>query len=287
MMDRELIRRARKASLEEYLKNKGEILKKEGRQYRVKSHPGLVVFKNMWYSHTLLKGGNSLDYLVELEGMEFRKAVVILSQNFVSLCNDPFIKPDRVVIPPRNENNRRVLAYLVKARGISAKLILPLLKEGRIYEAAITHNAVFTGTDNDNTIRYVMQRSTLPGNSMKFESKGSDKKYSFSIKGKSNTLFVFESPIDLLSFVSLKPGIMHDNPHMLSLGGVSDIALKAYIQRTPAIHSIVFCLDHDQAGFDAYLKFHDKYTAKGFHVFKWFSEEKDWNRQLLKDIGAL
>jgi len=29
MMDRELIKRARKTSLEEYLKNKGEILKKE------------------------------------------------------------------------------------------------------------------------------------------------------------------------------------------------------------------------------------------------------------------
>ena len=63
-MDKDLIIRARKASMEEYLKDKGEVLLKEGRQYRVKRHSGLVVSGNKWYSHTLLKGGNTVDYTV-------------------------------------------------------------------------------------------------------------------------------------------------------------------------------------------------------------------------------
>ena len=63
-MDKELILKARRANIEKYLKGKGEILLKEGRQYRVKKHPGLVVSENKWYSHVLSKGGNTLDYLV-------------------------------------------------------------------------------------------------------------------------------------------------------------------------------------------------------------------------------
>ncbi|MHB9141587.1 MAG: toprim domain-containing protein [Paludibacter sp.] len=284
-MNKDLIVRARRASLEEYLRGMGESLLKEGRQYRVKKHSGVVVSGNKWYSHTLLKGGNSLDYLIEIERMEFKKAVGILSH--VSIA--PVILPDaaktlHVAIPQRNPDDKRAIAYLVKTRGITAKFIIPLLKKGLIYEAANTHNVVFTGIDSTNTIRYVMQRSTISGSSLKFESQDSDKRFSFSLKGQSYTLMVFESPVDLLSFISLKSGIMHDHPHMLSLGGISDIALEAYIEREPGINFIEFLLDNDRAGHEAYLRFRDKYSTRGFHVFMNFPEEKDWNQQLLNNI---
>lgn len=284
-MDRDLIVRARRASLEEYLRGRGELLFKEGRQYRVKKHSGLVISANRWYSHTLSKGGNTLDYLIEVEGMEFKKAVGVLSHCSISPVGlADMAGCSQVIIPQRNADDKRVMAYLVKTRGITMGVILPLLKEGRIYEAARTSNVVFTGIDSTGTIRYVMQRSAMSGSSFKFESKGSDKKFSFSLTGQNDTLLVFESPVDLLSFMSLNPGFMHDRPHLLSLGGVSDIALEAYIARTSGICFIVFLLDNDGAGHEAYLQFHDKYSARGFHVFKCFPEEKDWNQQLLSGI---
>lgn len=284
-MDKGLIIQARRASVEQYLIGRGKVLLKEGKQYRVANHSGLVVSGNRWYSHTLLKGGNTLDYLIEIEGMGFKKAVEILS--YVSMV--PAVFPDearvgQVVVPQRNTDDKRVMAYLVKTRGIAKEVILPSLKEGRIYEAAKTHNVVFTGIDSSGIIQYVMQRSTISGSSLKFESKGSNKSFSFSLKGQNDTLLVFESPVDLLSFITLNPGFMLDHSHLLSLGGVSDIALEAYIERTSGIDCILFLLDNDRAGHEAYLQFHDKYSLRGFKVFKYFPEEKDWNLELLTSI---
>lgn len=284
-MDKDLIVRARRADLVEYLRGRGYALLKEGGQYRVKKHSGLVVSGNRWYSHTRLKGGNSLDYLIEIECMEFKKAVEVLSHGSIVPVELPTTgRAGQVAVPQRNPDDKRAISYLVKTRGISAEVIIPLLKEGRIYEAANTHNVVFTGIDSIDTIRYVMQRSTISGSRLKFESKGSDKRFSFSLKGQSDTLLAFESPVDLLSFISLKPGYAYDHPHLLSLGGVSDIALEAYIERTPGINCILFLLDNDRAGHEAYLQLHDKYSATGFHVLKYFPEEKDWNQQLLSNI---
>ena len=281
-MDKYLIIKARRASMEEYIKSNGGVLFKEGRQYRVKGHPGLVVSDNKWYSHTQLKGGNTLDYLVKIEGVDFKRAVEILS-----LSNADIVLPARttsiksVCIPPRYENDKRVIAYLVKSRGISPEVIIPLLKQGRIYESSCTHNCVFTGIDNNNTIKYIMQRATSPGSSLKFESLGSDKAYSFSLEGKNDTVYVFESPIDLLSYRDIHDHALIEKSHMLSLGGLTDIALLSYAGRTADICTIIFCLDSDTAAKDAYSMLSRKYALKGFKIDCHFPVQKDWNMQLL------
>lgn len=281
-MDKVLVIQARRASIEEYLKSRGKTLLKEGRQYRVTNHSGLVVSGNMWYSHTLSKGGNTLDYLIEMEGMDFKKAVDVLSHmGAAPVKAGKTENAGQVVVPERNTDDKRVMAYLTKTRGLSVRVIVPLLKQGRIYESIGTHNCVMTGVDGDGMVRYVMQRSTISGSSVKFESEGSDKKYSFSLEGCSDILFVFESSIDLLSYMTLRNGAMEPHPHMLSLGGVTDIALEAFIGRVPGIRKIVFGLDNDKAGHEVYGTFFKKYSLKGFKVYKHFPEQKDWNQQLL------
>jgi len=286
-MDKYLIIKARRASMEQYIKGNGGVLLKEGRQYRVKGHPGLVVSDNKWYSHTQLKGGNTLDYLVEIEGINFKRAVEILS-----LSNTDIVLPARttsiknVSVPPRNENDKRVIAYLVKSRGINPEVIIPLLKQGRIYESSGTHNCVFTGIDNNNNIKYIMQRASSPGSSLKFESQGSDKAYSFSLEGKNDTVYVFESPIDLLSYRNIHSHALMQRSHMLSLGGLTDVALKSYAGRISDIHNIIFCLDSDTAAKDAYSMLSRKYALKGFKIDCHFPNQKDWNMQLLSLIGC-
>jgi len=283
-MVQHLIIKARRASIEEYIKANGGVLLKEGRQYRVKGHSGLVISGSRWYSHTLLKGGNTLDYLMEMEGIGFKRAVEILTQGNIDIVTPVGQDSIRdVSIPKRNENDKRVMAYLIKTRGISPEIILPLLRQGRIYESANTHNCVFTGVDTDGNIRYVMQRSTFPGSTLKFESEGSNKKYSFSLAGKSDTIYVFESPIDLLSYISIHNEIMTSKSHLLSLGGVTDISLESYISRTPGICKIIYCLDNDNAGKDAYAEFSKKYIQKGIRAFCHFPDQKDWNHQLLSE----
>ena len=286
-MNKDLIRQARRASVVDYLKSKAEILVREGKQYRVKKHTGLVASGNKWYSHTLLKGGNALDYLVEMEGMDFKKAVAELTQR--GMCTIHYDKTSSnktISIPKRNENDKRIMAYLVKTRGIKAEIIIPLLKQGRIYEAAGTHNLTMTGVDEDGNVRYVMQRSTLHTSNLKFESEGSNKKYSFNLRGQSGILCTFESPLDLLSYMVIQTEAMKAKSHMLSLGGVTDIAIDAYLARIPGIRKIVFGLDNDKAGHDAYESFFKKYSMKGFKVYKHFPTQKDWNLELLCMISS-
>jgi len=285
-MDKQLIINARRASMENYIKSTGGTLLKEGRQYRVEGRSGLMISGNKWYSHTRLKGGNTLDYLVEMEGIEFKKAVEILSMINTDIV--PPVMPSgikNISVPERNTNDKRVIAYLVKTRGISPETIIPLLRQGRVYESSVTHNCVFTGVDGNNSIRYIMQRSTSPASSLKFESQGSDKAYSFSLQGKNDIVYVFESPIDLLSYSCMYSHVLLQESHMLSLGGLADIALEAYAARIPCIRHIIFCLDQDSAGKDAYTMLSKKYVTKGFKIGCHFPQQKDWNMQLLNQIG--
>lgn len=287
MIDKNTVLAARRADLEQYLRGKGRVLKKEGRQFRVEKHSGLVVSGNKWYSHTLLKGGNALDYMMFIEGIGFREAVRALTgiSQVPENTSGMAVESRTPDIPERNTNNMVALTYLIGSRGIASEIILPLFSSGRIYQSAIYNNVVFTGIDNEGFIRYIMQRSTIPGNTLKFESFGSDKRFSFSLAGSSDLLMVFESPTDLLSFMSFKHRLSDENPHMLSLGGVSDIALEAYLNRMPGIRYILLMLDNDRAGHAACLQLHDKYSSRGYQMQEYLPEGKDWNLELLKVTG--
>jgi hypothetical protein len=275
MLQNELIKAAREKCLAGYLIERGFTLKKEGDQYRVLNQKGLFVKGNIWFNHFLGIGGNTLDYLIKIEGISFRKAVKLLTKD----VNIPLFLPKSAIqLPEKNSSNKRVFAYLSFTRKISENLILFLFKNNYLYESATTHNCVFLGFDNDNIVRYSMQRSTLSSSSLKFESKGSNKKFSFSLKGTSDELFVFESIIDLLSFLTLydyKIGSFN----FLSLAGTSDIALDCFVS-SHNIKRITFCLDNDLAGKKAQCKLMKKF-ARSHLVINQLPNFKDWNEELL------
>ncbi len=63
-------------------------------------------------------------------------------------------------------------------------------------------------------------------------------------------MFVFEAPIDLLSFLCLfKKGWQKQS--YFSLGGVGDKALLRFLSDRPNIKTVYLCLDSDKAGNDA------------------------------------
>jgi hypothetical protein len=275
MLQNELIKAARNKSLAGYLIARGFTLKKEGNQYRVLNQKGLFVKGNLWFNHFLGIGGNTLDYLIKIDGVNFRKAVKLLTEDF----NTPLFLPTSAIqLPEKNNTNKRVFAYLSYTRKISENLILYLFNNNYLFESATTHNCVFLGFDKDNVVRYSMQRSTLSSSSLKFESKGSDKRFSFSLKGNSNELFVFESIIDLFSFLTLydyKIGYFN----FLSLAGTSDIALDWFVSNHN-IKKIIFCLDNDPAGIKAQCKLMQKF-ARSHLVINQLPNFKDWNEELL------
>ncbi len=153
----------------------------------------------------------------------------------------------------------------------------------------------FVGTDKEGTTKFCTLRS-IGGKKFTQDVKGSEKKHGFCIKGRSNRLFVCESPIDVISHATLTKMNNRDYTEdtRLSLGGLTEDALVQFLADNPQITEIVFALDNDFDKFNQKgeptnygqlkaQKLAKEYGAKGFqtsiHVPK---GAKDFNEMLQK-----
>ena len=68
---KEQIAEADSMDLVSYLESRGYELMRQGNQYRLKEHDSLYVKGNQWYWHSQHKGGKTLDFLMDYEGLSF------------------------------------------------------------------------------------------------------------------------------------------------------------------------------------------------------------------------
>ena len=164
-------------------------------------------------------------------------------------------------------------SYLTEARRIDEDVTGFFFATGDIYEEAAHHNAIFVGRDEDGVPRYAHQRGTA-GN-FRLDVKGSDKAFNFCYRGEGERLFVFEAPIDLLSFLCLFKKDWQKQSY-LALGGVGDKALMRFLSDRPNIKTVYLCLDSDKAGNDACSRLVEL-MPEGLTVHRLFPLFKDWN----------
>ena len=92
-------------------------------------------------------------------------------------------------------------------------------------------------------------------------------------------VYVFEAPIDLMSFCTLHREITHN---AVALCCLYDGALETYLKENPNLKRIVLCLDADQPGQTASELLKAKYGQKGYIVtVQQPPVGKDWNECLL------
>ena len=275
----EQIDRANQADLVSFLQSQGEQLTRAGNEYRWKRHDSLTVRGNKWYRHSQSKGGGPVDFVMEFFGKSFTEAVELLTGE-----KGAAPPPDRHCpaplsdfrLPPRSTDNRIARNYLTAARRIDEDVTGFFLSNGDIYEEAAHHNAVFVGRDESGIPRYAHQRGTA--GSFRLDVKGSDKAFNFCYRGEGERLFVFEAPIDLLSFLCLfKKGWQKQS--YLSLGGVGEKALLRFLSDRPDIQTVYLCLDSDQAGNDACSRLAEL-VPEGLTVHRLVPLYKDWNEVL-------
>ena len=185
-------------------------------------------------------------------------------------------------LPEKEENNEKIIRYLTENRGIEKNLVEEWISSGDIYEEKKHHNVVFVGRDADGIPRYAHCRGT---SEIKYRGDvaGSDKSCGFCHRGTDNQLFVFEAAIDLLSFIQLFPKDWKKRSY-LSLGGISGVALRAFLSERPQITSVFLCLDNDQAGNEACEKLAEE-IPDGYSVIRLKPSRKDWN-EILCDKNA-
>lgn len=150
-------------------------------------------------------------------------------------------------LPPAAGNQRRVFGYLLGTRQIDRAVLSAFVRKGLIYEDLPYHNAVFVGLDAAGISRHAHKRSTnSEGKPFRLNVEGSDPAYSFHWVGTSRQLYVFEAPIDLLSYITLHPEGWQRHSYV-ALCGVSGQALFQQLRDQPDLGEVFLCLDNDPA----------------------------------------
>ena len=184
---------------------------------------------------------------------------------------------------------RRMYAYLLKQRCISREVVDAFVYAKLLYESAELsadgskeyHNAVFVGLDEHGVPRHAHKRGLYSfGEGFKRNAAGCDARYSFHCFGTSDQLYVFEAPIDMLSFITLHPENWQEHSYV-ALCGVSDHALLWMLEQAPALRQGTLCLDNDGAGIKAARRIAEALREKGYEqVSTSFPSQKDWNKEL-------
>jgi hypothetical protein len=176
---------------------------------------------------------------------------------------------------------RRVYGYLLRRRGIDKEVLDTFAYRGLVYECERYHNAIFVGMDQAGNTRHIHKRSTAAQDGFKGNSPGSEPEYSFHWHGGGDVLYLFEAPIDMLSFISMFKHCWKSQSYAASCG-VSDKVLWQMLKDGPHIKKVYICFDNDEPGQQAAQRISREMTEKNFWHEIYPPENKDWNEDLLK-----
>ena len=289
--------KAKSVSLVALASSLGYTPEKVGSHFSLKEMDSLMIYNDhSWYRFSgkgNINGGSQIDFMMEFGNassvgeaiyklLQFEGESINInelpertdSRSFSSSDSNEEYRSHNMHLPPKNSDYRRVYAYLIKTRHISADVVHDFIHKGLIYEDANHHNIVFLGKDPQGNIRYAGMRGTadLYGKKFKCDVTGNDKNYGVNIINKdSDEIKVFESTIDCMSYIDM----YHDtNSNYLVLGGVADNPLVRLLNDYDHIRHITFCLDGDEAATRALCGPEDepekglihKYASHGYMV---------------------
>ena len=277
----EQIDRANQTNMEDFLRSQGETLIRSGKEYRWKCHDSLTVRGNKWFRHSQSRGGYPVDFVMEFYGKSFPEAVQMLTGEAGAGKPDACLAPSPDFrLPLHNPINTKAIKYLTEERKIDRGIVDTFVTAGDIYEDT-RHNVVFVGRDGGTQgVPGIPRYAHCRGTADKFRQdvSSSDKACNFSYQGESDQLFVFEAPIDLLSFICLYPKDWTKRSY-LSLGGVAGKALTHFLSERPDIRRIFLCLDNDNAGNEGCSRLSAE-LPEGLTILRLLPAWKDWNEVL-------
>ena len=275
---------ARQTNIAELLRSQGETLKRSGSEYEWRDGSEKVTVRgNLWFHQYEQVGGDAIDFVRRFYNKLYPEAMEFLlgRSGGVLTVSPPVQKEEKpFVLPPKNDNMRRVFAYLLNRRGIDREVLYAFVHKGMIYESADYHNAVFVGFDSNGNPKHAHKRGTGSESSYKGNVTGSQPEFSFHWYGQSDRLYLFEAPIDMLSFISMQKEGWRQHSYAASCS-VSDRVLFQMLKDNPNIRQVVLCLDSDEPGQTAAKRIADKLFVQGTASEILVPVHKDWNEDLL------
>ena len=290
---------ANSVDLAEYLRVRGEKLERVGIEHKLiyydssGKHDSITIRGSKWFDHKNQTGGGAIKFMQEFYGMDFQTAVQeLLGQTVTPLSHSPpkaIAKEEKKEfrLPQANTNMHRVYAYLIKQRFISADIITHFAKQHTLYEDKNHHNAVFVGLNEKGMPKQAHKRSTNSvGSTFRITCSGSDTRYSFAHFGEDERLYIFEAPIDMLSFLTLYPKEWQKHSY-IAMNGVYENAVLTALKNHSNLSEVILCVDNDEGGIEAVDRLRDILNENGYSNVKRLAPPyKDWNEVLKAKNGV-
>ena len=290
---------ANSVDLAEYLRVRGEKLERAGIEHKLiyydssGKHDSITIRGSKWFDHKNQVGGGAIKFMQEFYDMDFQTAVQeLLGQRVTPLSHSPpkaIAKEEKKEfrLPQANTNMHRVYAYLIKQRFISADIITHFAKQHTLYEDKNHHNAVFVGLNEKGMPKQAHKRSTNSvGSTFRITCSGSDTRYSFAHFGEDERLYIFEAPIDMLSFLTLYPKEWQKHSY-IAMNGVYENAVLTALKNHSNLSEVILCVDNDEGGIEAVDRLRDILNENGYSNVKRLAPPyKDWNEVLKAKNGV-
>ena len=281
---------ARRTSISDILHANGETVRKSGSEYLwIHGDSKITIRGNLWYHHYEGIGGDAISFVQRFLGKSYPQAMEYLLGTTEST---PFQKAEpkpkkestgTFELPKASVSMLRVYGYLMNRRGIPKDIINTFVRQKMIYESENYHNAVFVGYDKDDNPRHANMRATGFQSGFRGNAPNSSPEHSFHWYGTSPTLYVFESPIDMMSFIALYP-THWQSQNYCACCGVGDRVVDQMRRDNPTITKVVLCLDNDAPGKKATRRIEERLRAEGVTTSVLVPEHKDWNEDLLAKL---
>ena len=274
----------RQTDIVSLLISQGETVKRSGSEYEWKDGSQKVTIRgNLWYHQYDRVGGDTIDFVRRFYNKSYPEAMEYLlgNCNGVLIISPPVIKEKKPFkLPKPYCNMDRVKNYLHYVRGIDEDIIETFANENMIYESADYHNAVFVGLDKNGVPRHANKRGIGEKSTFKGNAESSMDEFAFHRIGKGKSLYLFEAPIDMLSFISMHKENWKTHSYAASCS-VSDRVLFQCLKDYPYIEKVYLCLDSDEPGQTAADRISTKLFTLGMQSEILVPLYKDWNEDLL------
>ncbi len=276
--------KAHLTNLVNLLISKGEVVKKSGTEYEWMDNGRKVTIRgNLWYHQYDHVGGDAISFVMRFYNKTYPEAVKILLDDDIEEVVPSIPKKTtkrEFVLPKRDWDKNIAFDYLCHSRGINKDVINEFFIDGLICSTKNKgyHNIVFVGKDSSGVPKHAHLRGTI--GDFKGNVPGGMDEYAFHWNGTSNRIYLFEAPIDLLSYISLNKKEWKQHTYAAACG-VSDKVLFQCLKDNPKLDTVYLCLDNDSAGVKATKRIQEKLKELNIKTKILVPINKDWNEDLI------